>query len=185
MKLTTAAIVRRSVPSLCLALALCSVTPVLAQQPAAPAAPAQPAALPIPASQLAAARELVISSGMSRGFDALIPQFMEQLKATFAASRPEIAKELADTLTQLRPEFDQKRDEMVDTAARLYAQALSESDLKNIAAFFKSPSGTAYVASQPKVLDGLFGAMQAWSRGLSEFMLTRVRAELKKKNIDL
>jgi hypothetical protein len=185
LKLITAATARRFAPALCLSLTLGCVTPVFAQQQATPATPAQPAAPPISPSHLAIARDLVISSGMSRGFDALIPQFMEQLKQTFAASRPEIAKELADTLTQLRPEFDAKRDEIVDTAARLYAQALSENDLKNIAAFFKSPSGSAYVASQPRVLDGLFGAMQAWSRGLSEFMLTRVRAELKKKNIDL
>ncbi len=185
MKLLNAAILRRAAPALCVALAVAGASPVLAQQQTAPAAPAQPAPPPIAASHLAIARELVVSSGMSRGFDALIPQFMEQLKATFAASRPEIAKDLADTLTQLRPEFDQKREEMIDTAARLYAQALSEDDLKAISTFFKSPAGTRYVAAQPRVLDGLFGAMQAWSRSLSEFMLTRVRAELKKKNIDL
>ena len=57
--------------------------------------------------------------------------------------------------------------------------------LKEIAGFFKSPAGSRYVAAQPKVLDGLFIEMQAWSRKLSEYMLTRVRAELKKKNIDL
>lgn len=185
MKLIHATILRRAAPALCVALAIAGASPVLAQQQTAPAAPAQPAAPPISPSHLAVARELVVSSGMSRGFDALIPQFMEQLKATFAASRPEIAKDLADTLTQLKPEFDQKREEIIDAAARLYAQALSEEDLKNIAAFFKSQSGTRYVQSQPRVLDGLFGAMQTWSRSLSEFMLTRVRAELKKKNIDL
>jgi hypothetical protein len=161
--------------------------PVMAQQQAAPAqaAPAQAAPAQIPASHLAAAREVIMSSGMNRGFDTLIPQYMEQLKATFSTTRPEIANDITQTLNELRPEFEKQREDIINTTARLYAQALSEPDLKEIAAFFKSPAGTRYVSAQPRVLDGLFVEMQAWSRRLSEYMLTRVRAELKKKNIDL
>jgi uncharacterized protein len=177
-----AALGRAVIPAF--ALAFCIAAPARAQQ-AAPAQATAPAPAQIPASHLAAARDVIVSSGMNRGFDTLIPQYMEQIKATFGATRPEIANDLAQTLNELRPEFEKQREDIINTTARLYAQALSEPDLKEIAGFFKSPAGSRYVAAQPKVLDGLFIEMQAWSRKLSEYMLTRVRAELKKKNIDL
>ena len=44
---------------------------------------------------------------------------------------------------------------------------------------------TTEILKQPQVMEDLFGEMQAWSRRLSEFMMTRVRAEMKKKNIDM
>ncbi len=93
-------------------------------------------------------------------------------------------KDLGQTLQDLRPEFEAQREELMNAAARVFAARLDEADLKEISTFFKSPAGGRYVSAQPKVMEDLFGEMQAWSRRLSEFMMTRVRAELKKKNID-
>ena len=91
---------------------------------------------------------------------------------------------LAPQPAVLRPEFEAQREELMNAAGRVFASRLDEADLKEISAFFKTPAGGRYVSAQPKVMEDLFGEMQAWSRRLSEFMMTRVRAELKKKNID-
>ncbi len=151
-----------------------------APAPAAPA-PAPPALTP---AHLAIAKDVVLLSGLSRSFEGVIPQFSEQLRVSFSTTRPEIMKDLAQTLQDLRPEFEAQREELLNAAARVFATRLGEADLKEIAAFFKTPAGGRYVTAQPMVMDDLFGEMQAWSRRLSEFMMTRVRAELKKKNID-
>ena len=58
-------------------------------------------------------------------------------------------------------------------------------DLREAAAFFKTPGGQRYVQAQPQVLDDLFGQMQIWTQRLSELMVGRVRAELKKKNVEM
>lgn len=152
-----------------------------APAPAAPVAPAPPA---LTAAHLAIAKDVVLSSGLSRSFEGVIPQFSEQLRQSFASTRPEIMKDLAQTLQDLRPEFEAQREDLLNAAARVFASRVSEADLKEIATFFKSPAGMRYVAAQPMVMDDLFGEMQAWSRRVSEFMMTRTRAELKKKNID-
>jgi uncharacterized protein len=170
-----------------LGLAL-AAAPALAQTAApaapAPAAPAAPAPAPT-ASQLAAAKEVIMASGLGRNFDFLVPQLMDQLRNAFAQTRPEIMDELTKTLLALRPEFEQQKDVVLNAAAGAYASALTEAELKDIAAFFKSPAGVRYVATQAQVMDKLYAEMQTWSRAMSDMMLARTRQEMKKKNIEM
>ncbi len=121
--------------------AIAQQAPAAAPPPAAAApVPAVPAPEP-PASQLAAAREVVIASGMSRSFAPMIPQLMEQIGPMLTRTRPEMAKDLSDVLKQLAPEFDKKADDMLDVAAHVYARRMSEEELKQTAAFFNTPGG--------------------------------------------
>lgn len=152
-----------------------------AQQPA----PASAAAPQISAAHLAAAREVVESSGISRSFTPLVGQFMDQIAGTATRTRPELINDMKAVMTQLKPEFDKQTNEIVDITARIFAGRLSETELKDTAAFFKSASGKKYVETQPIVLDDVVGAMQGWSEKLSTDMMTRVRAEMKKKGHEM
>ena len=177
-------------------LALIVGGPVHAQQaPAVPgdsttATPASPAAplpsLPqpqpdVPPAQLAAARDVVISSGMARSFEPMVPQLEEQIPLVVTRTRPELAKDLTGVLAGLQPEFAKKTDEMIDIAAKIYARGMSEDELKTTAAFFNSPAGKKYVDAQPLMLDQLVVAMQAWTQETSSYMMKRVQVEMEKK----
>jgi len=164
-----------------LALGLAAISSAVAQQPAAP--PAAPAA-PTP-QQISLGRDVVLYSGIARSFETVVPQFMEQIGANLTRTRPELTQDLKVVLAGLAPEFNKRVDEMIDSAARLYATRLTEQQLKDAAAFFKSPSGVAYVQAQPALMGDLFPAMQSWQKQLSEDMVTRIRAEMKKKGHEL
>ena len=154
-------------------------TPTPAPQPSAPVpAVGQPEP---PASQLAAARDVVESSGMARSFEPMVPQLMQQIVPLLTRTRPELTKDLSTVLDQLRPEFIKDGDEMTDIAAHIYARRMSEDELKQTAAFFNSAVGKKYVAVQPEMLDELVVAMQSWTQKLSTVMMTRVRQEMLKK----
>ena len=156
-----------------------------AQAPApAPAAPAAPAEPEISPSHLALAREVMLNSGISRSFDSIIPAFAEQIKRN-AITRPELTKDLDEVLKSLEPEAEMQKQRMVDIAAKIYAKRLSEAELKDVVAFFRSPSGKRYVETQPQVLDDLVGAMQDWSQEVSEYMMVRVRVEMGKRGHQL
>ena len=165
--------------------------PAAAPAPSAPAAPAGQAApaLPVPAlpqpdvspEKLAAARQVVVSSGMARSFEPMVPQLEEQIPLVVTRTRPDLSKDLTAVLAQLQPEFGQKSTEMLDVAARIYARTMSVEDLKATAAFFDSPAGKQYVAAQPKMLDELVVSMQAWTQEVSAFMMKRVQQEMEKK----
>jgi len=162
-------------------------TSCLAQQAATNTPPAQTGSgstAPSP-SHLAAARALVVSSGMSRSFDAIIPQFTNQIVQSLTQTRPEIARDLTAVLTQLKPEFEKEVDEMIDIAAQIYVKQMSEPDLKAAVAFFDSPAGKKYVETQPAFLTEAVTAMQGWQGKVSTDMMSRVRAEMKKRGHEI
>ncbi len=153
-------------------------------QQAAPNTPPAQTAAPSP-SHLAAARALVVACGMSRSFSIIIPQFMDQIGSSLTQTRPELIHDLNAVLTGLKPEFDRQADEMVDIAAQIYVKQMSEQDLKAAVTFFESPAGKKYVETQPAFVSEVETPMRAWQGKISTDMMTRVRAEMKKKGHEI
>ncbi len=150
-----------------------------AAQPSTPAAntPAAPAYTP---SHLALAREVMLSSGIARSFDSVLPAFADQIRKQ-SVTRPELAKDLDEVLASLQPEMELQKQRMIDIAARTYAAKFSEAELKEIATFFRSPAGKHYVEAQPQLLDEMVQEMQDWTQDVSEYVMVRVRAEMGKR----
>ncbi|SFG92418.1 DUF2059 domain-containing protein [Methylobacterium gossipiicola] len=181
---------RAAVALTLLAAPAASVSPALAQKAAPPkAAPQAATPAPTPAantapsitpSHLALAREVMLGSGIARSFDSIIPAFSEQIRQN-AVTRPELTKDLDEVLNGLQPEMELQKQAMITTAARIYAARLTEAELADIAAFFRSPAGKRYVETQPQVLDGIVQAMQGWTQEVSEYVMVRVRAEMAKR----
>ena len=115
-------------------------------QPAAPppavAAPKPPApdANPSP-EHIAKARRLILATGISRSFQIIIPEFMDQIGNTLTQARPDLVHDMIVVLDQLKPEFEKQSDEMIDLSARIYATLLTEKDSRR-----SSPSTTAMPA---------------------------------------
>ncbi|MEE7489951.1 DUF2059 domain-containing protein [Methylobacterium oryzae] len=182
-----------AVPGLALGLALLALPHAAAAQPhkTAPAKPAaqpgvgtpaanSPAAATFSPSHLALAREVMLSSGIARSFDSVLPAFADQIRKQ-AVTRPELSKDLEEVLASLQPEMELQKQRMIDIAARTYASKFSEAELKEIATFFRSPAGKHYVEAQPQLLDEMVQEMQDWTQDVSEYVMVRVRAEMGKR----
>ena len=134
---------------------------------------------------IAKARQLILATGISRSFEIIIPEFMDQIGITLTQSRPDLVHDMNIVLADLKPEFDKQSDEMVDQSARIYATLLSETEIDAVLAFFNSEAGRKYVGAQPLFLNQLVSGMQAWQQKISINMMARVRQEMKKKGHDL
>jgi uncharacterized protein len=143
-------------------------SPVFAQQP-------QPSA-----SHLSVAREVAVSSGMTRSFDAMTEPLLAQLQQ-MNLTRPEIRADLDQVVNLIRPELEQKKQALIDKTAHAFATRLSEAELKDIAAFYKSAAGVKYVETQPYILDDVVSGLALWAQELSEFIMTRARTEMGKR----
>ncbi len=157
-------------------------TPAVGVGPVQVATP-NPAA-PTP-EHIAKARQLILATGISRSFQIIIPEFMDQIGNTLTQARPELVHDMNLVLDGLRPEFDSQSEEMIDLSARIYATLLSEKDIDAILAFFNSEAGKRYVGAQPMFLNQLVSGMQAWQQKIAVNMMARVRQEMKKKGHDL
>ena len=135
-------------------------------------------------AQVDAARSVLILSGMSLSFD-VVPQMMDRIAKNLLTTRPELGKDLNAVMDMLEPEFQPRREEMLNAAAKIFVKKLSQEELTQIAAFFDSPIGKKYVASQPAILDEIVVMMQGFTQRTSTDLFARVREEMKKKGHEL
>lgn len=165
-----------------LIIAVCAAAGLMMAAPAAQAqqAPAKPSA-----AHVAAAKEMVQLSGIALTFNAFVPQIAQQIMEGVSRTRPEIRTQLDATLKELVPEFNKRTSEMVDSTAVLFAGVMSEAHIKATVDFFKSEAGKQYIEMQPRVIDQMVVSLDAWNNKIQGEMFERVRAELKKKGIDM
>ena len=139
---------------------------------------------PTPAA-VAVAKELIVLKGSTQLWDAVVPGVIEQVKAVFMQTNPALGRELNDVAAQLRTEFAPRASQLVDQVAQLYARTFTEQELKDALTFYKSPLGRKIVNEEPKVLDDGFRRIQQWANKFSEEVMSKMRAEMKKKGYDL
>jgi uncharacterized protein len=168
--------------AIALAAALAS-GPSFAQQPAPAVAPA--AAPTFTESHLAAARDVAIGSGLSRGFEGMVPQIADQIRASVSRTRPELIKDMEESLKPIITELSKQTDKMIGIASRLFAARMTEAELKEVGVFFKSPSGQKYVNMQGPMLNELFAEMQVFSQTLGNIMMDELREAMRKKGHQL
>jgi len=137
------------------------------------------------ASAVAAARELVELKGGAAMFDPVIVSVIEQTKAALLQTNPQLAKDLNDVAAQLRTEFTPRRSELMNEAAKLYAAAFTEQEIKDMTTFYKSPLGRKMLTTEPQVLDRTFTYVEQWGPRVAEEAMGRFRAEMKKKGHNL
>jgi hypothetical protein len=175
--------IRHHLAGAAVGLALVFAAPALAQAPAATPAPAPTSA--VTPAHLEAARDVVITSGISQSFESIYGEFRERVRQIVGTTRPEIQKDLNEVLDSLKPEADKKRDEITTVAAEIFARKMTEADLKEVAAFFKSPVGQRYNAFRPQAIDEIFTALQPWSLQTSNFLFDRFSQEMRKRGHQL
>ena len=85
-----------------------------AQQPAIAAAAERE-----PPSALA--RDVALASGITQSFENILTSFPDRLRQS-TVTRPEIAKDLNEVLDAMKPEMELQKQQMVNAAARIYAE---------------------------------------------------------------
>jgi hypothetical protein len=148
------------------------------------AAGAAQAQQPSPAA-LASARELMEIKGVKSLVEPVVVGVIEQTKGTILQTNPGLTKDLDEVSAQLRNEYQPRVAEMTNEIVQLYAQRFSEQELKEAIAFYKSAAGKKMLAEEPRILDATYARLQQWAIRFQDEVMTRVRAEMKKRGHNL
>jgi hypothetical protein len=148
------------------------------------AAGAAQAQQPSPAA-LASARELMELKGVKSLVEPVVVGVIEQTKGTILQTNPGLTKDLDEVSAQLRNEYQPRVAEMTNEIVQLYAQRFSEQELKEAIAFYKSAAGRKMLAEEPRILDATYARLQQWAIRFQDEVMTRVRAEMKKRGHNL
>jgi hypothetical protein len=153
-----------------LALALC-IPAADAQQPSATA--------------IATAKELITAKGAAALYTPLVPGVIERAKSVFLQSNPMLAKDLNEVAAKLRADYASRSAEVSTEFAKVYASRFTEQELKDALAFYKSPLGRKLIVEEPAILDQSMKNAQTWAENLSQEVIAKMRAEMKKRGHDI
>jgi hypothetical protein len=131
------------------------------------------------------AKQIVAVKGGDNLFASLIPGVIEQGKAMFEQQNPALGKDLSTVAAKLRTELAPKVNEINDEIAKAYATRFTESELKEMLTFYKSPVGRKMTVEEPKAIQESMIFAQEWSNKFSEEVLRKFREEMKKMGHDL
>jgi hypothetical protein len=96
-----------------------------------------------------------------------------------------LGKDLDVVAASLRKTFAPRTNELLANLARLYASRFSEAELKEIAAFYRSPVGKKVIEFEPRVFDEALDGLKGWQEKFAEEVIRQFRAEMKKRGHDL
>jgi uncharacterized protein len=159
------------VVSIGIAVVLCASIAAAQQQPS-------PAAL-------AAAKELVTVKGVQGVYEPLIRGVVEKARLVFLQTNPMLGKDLNEVAAKLRNDLSPRTAEGLSETARLYATRFSEQELKDAVTFYKSPLGRKLLAEEPLIADESMRSAASWVEKLSEEVMNKMRAEMKKRGHDI
>jgi uncharacterized protein len=137
------------------------------------------------ATALAAAKELVTVKGAKAVYDPLVAGIVEKAKGMFLQANPMLGKDLNEVAAKLRADFGPRGAEVLTETARLYATRFTEQELKDALAFYKSPLGRKLLAEEPVLADQSMRSAANWADKLSEEVISKMRAEMRKRGHEI
>lgn len=137
------------------------------------------------AARLAAARELMVATGASRQFEAVVPMMVKQLEPILLQMAPGKETEIKEISGLIIEKFAARKSEMMDIIAGIYAEKLDSQDMQQLSKFFSAGAGAAFIAKQPEILTESMAAGQKWGEKIGLEIEEQIKQELTKRGIKI
>jgi len=162
----------RSALLLVLAAAIAVLTlPAYAQQPSPNA--------------IALAKEIITLKGSAGGYNGVVPSVIERAKQVFLQTNFSLSRDLNEVAAKLRTDYASRTGDPLNDAAKLYASRFTEQELREVAAFYKSPVGKKVITEEAPLFERSMSELDNWASKFSEEVIAKMRAEMKKRGHDL
>jgi uncharacterized protein len=146
------------------------------------AAQKAPAADP---ARVASAKEMMVAAGVAKHFDTIMPLIFNQMQGMFLQQHPNKQNELKDVFGAVLARMTERKQELIDEIAVLYAQRLTAEELREITRFYSTGVGAKFIQMQPEIAGQSAAIGQRWGQKLGAEVEQEVRREAKKRGIDL
>ena len=138
---------------------------------------------PTPAA-MDTATKIIADLGLKQSLDIIVPLMFGEFEKNVLATRPELKDPLHAALVSLAPEFSKGESSVLADVAHVMATKLTEAELKQVLAFYETPTGKKFIEAEPTFVSELQTSGRNWRQGISNLLVTRVREELKKKGVE-
>ncbi len=135
-------------------------------------------------AQLATALDVVHNTKALRDFDQILPKLSVQVENRLIAQRPDLSDKIIAAVQAAALKLVTRRVDLDNDAARIWAKAFSEDELKTIDAFFKTPAGQKYADLEGQVYTDTLNVVNQWQERLGDELLQQSHSELKTAGVD-
>jgi hypothetical protein len=134
---------------------------------------------------IAMARQLIKAKSPDDLYSPIVFAMIEQTKNVFLQTNPALAKDINDVSDKMQQEYKTKSEELANEVAKRYASRFTEAELKDAVAFYSTPLGKKITTQEPEIIAESLAFARQWAQQLSEEILGKMRAEMKKRGHDL
>lgn len=153
--------------TLYLTVFLLAATPALSQAP--------------PPDATAAARELLATMRFSDQFKAIMPVIIQNLKPAIVQNRPEVERDFDTLMPTLLESMTARLDELSDLTASVYARNFTAEELRDVTAFYRTPTGEKFLQRLPTVTQQSMALGQKFGQTVASELQGRMIDELRKR----
>ena len=137
------------------------------------------------AASIAFAKEIITAKEAVGLLDPVIFGVIERTRQIYLQANPLLGKDLNEVATALRTEYTPRIEQLRTVFYRVYASKFTEAELKELAAFFKSPLGQKLSREEPTIFEQAAKEGLDYGQKFSEEVIARMRVEMKKRGHDL
>lgn len=141
------------------------------------AAPAM--AQEVPPEQLALARKYVDLTDRAAVYEVTLVEIGLGTLRDITTQNPEIAKETDLAVGKVLEEYKDRKGELLDQFARVYAVRFTVEELQAIVAFYESPTGQKLAQANTEVNGDLQAVLQVFTNNTRSEFFAKVRAVLR------
>lgn len=125
------------------------------------------------------AYETVYISRVTRAYNAIVPNLARRTKAQLAEKYPHLEKDIARIVDETASGYAERQGELDLRIARSWAREFSESELKEISAFYATPTGTRLAKRNTVLIAAGLEAAREWGAEIGAEMVADVLRKLK------
>ncbi len=144
---------------------------------------AQAATDQITPGQLAAALDVIRVAKISQGFDDVLPRVAAHVEDSLIRARPDLHTQITQTVEATALKLADRRGDLDNDIARLWAKLYTEDELKTIATFYKTTAGQKYLTQGSGVAKDTLTAAAQWGQRVQSELLDKSREALKAQGI--
>lgn len=125
------------------------------------------------------AYETVFITRISRTYSQVVPGLAARAKVKFTEKYPVLGADISKAVDEVALSLVERQGELDLLIARSWAEQFSEVELKEISAFYATPTGSKLAKANRKLIETGFDVAEAWSAKMARELIAKVQLKLK------
>ncbi len=135
--------------------------------------------------KLEAARNLLAATNTDAQFTTIIPLMFQQMRQSLPSPGSNKSEQIDQIFDEIQKQFLDRRSEIIDQIAVLYASKFTVEEMNALADFYRSPVGQKFIEAMPQLTSEAMVLGNAWGQKIASEAEEKIRRELEKRGLKL